>query len=267
MTILAFVMGGVYGVFKTTHDSIDRVDRRTALTQIGRVLASDLSRELASIYPLEIDLSEQAGPAGLAGMPGAPTERMVTFVGEDEVASDGRDVDTLRFTTAANDPRRRAEAGETVPSYDLAEVLYYIDDDETTLERGLVRQSNDLPGLAGETVEPEVQEISENVIGMNVRYLDDSGESPEWIDQWQNTESLPAALELTLYLTPDPERRDMATVLEQGRVVMAIIRLPIRQPIVPVGAATEGQAGGGGAGGPAGAGGGGSNLPGGRGRP
>jgi hypothetical protein len=256
MTILAFVLGGVYGVFKTTHDSIERVDRRTALTQIGRVLVSDLSRELASIYPLEIDLSEQVGQAGPLGGPGASVgERMVTFVGEDEVASDGRDVDTLRFTAAVNDPRRRAEAGEIGPAYDLAEVLYYIDDDETTPERGLVRQSNDLPGLASEEVGPEVQEISANVVGMNVRYLDDSGDVPEWVDRWEDLERLPAALELMLYLTPDPERRDMATVLEQGRIVTALIRLPIRQPIVPVGAATEGPRGGG------------SNLPGGRGGP
>lgn len=249
LTILAFVMGGVYGVFKAAHDGIERVDRRTALNQISRVLVSDLSRELANVYPLEIDLSEQAGATGLSEAQFAQRgERMITFVGEDEVASDGRDVDTLRFTSAVNDPRRQAKEGDMEPSYDLAEVLYYIDDDDTTPERGLVRQSNDRPGLATENVLPEVREISENVVAMNVRYLDDSEESPEWVDQWEDTASLPAALELTLFLTPDPERRDMETVLEQGRIVSTVVRFPIRQPIVPVGATKAGSGGRGGEG-------------------
>jgi hypothetical protein len=266
LTILAFVMGGVYSVFKVAHDGIDRVDRRTALTQTGRVLLSDLSRELASMYPLEIDLSSESGATALsgAGLAGAQTSQtLITFVGEDLVDADGRDVDNLRFTTAATDPRRRYSllsqgweggAGEeglnTAPSYDLAEVLYYVDDDDTTPERGLVRQSNELPGLATEEVVPDVQEISEYVIGMNLRYLDDSEEEPEWVDQWEDTTQLPAALELTLFLTPDPEVRDLDTAMEHGRVVSTVVRLPIRTPIVPVGAAGEGATGTGGAGEP-----------------
>ena len=240
LIILSIVLSSVYGVFISTTRAIDTVSAQAELQQTARVILGDLRREIGSIYPLYVPLSEE-DMATLDPDTTVPDQGLISFAGEDAEDPDGRASDNLRFTAVI------AGANEGGPTrFDIAELVYRIDDDPDTPERGLVREHNDHPGLAidaeqqivtevltplatslqirywpGQTVDPETGEVTSSVSEESaaVDMMDEDG----WMLSWSDPSMLPAAIEVTLGLTPDepdaPER--------QYRMVTTV---PIRVP-------------------------------------
>lgn len=224
---MSIVLAGAYGVFQTTSHSIEVVEAEGELTQTARIVLGDLRRELGSIYPLRVPVDEneldalgdQVSEAGA-----------LTFAGEDAEDDEGRPLDNLRFT-AVVPGAREGQAG-----FDIAEIVYQIDIDELTPEVGLVRLRNDHPGLALDAGQgPRTEPLTPLATSFNVRYwagdqlAEGEALSAEdaWVDEWSDPNMLPAAIEISLGLTPDHED---AT----ERVFSTVVRIPIREPKLDV---------------------------------
>jgi prepilin-type N-terminal cleavage/methylation domain-containing protein len=115
----------------------------------------------------------------------------------------GLAADEILFPTRASTPRRSRVTG----------VRLYLDSDPTTAERGLVAE---LVGMLGEV--PQRVELAPAAIGIEIRYLPDTGFQVEWAESWFGPNQLPRAVEITLYDNPfEP--------------LPALLRLPIRVPL------------------------------------
>lgn len=99
----------------------------------------------------------------------------------------GRATDELLFQTTATTP---LGSGETL-------VRLYVDNDDRTLERGLIAE---LSGTAG--TQPLRMELDTDVAEMEVRCLTDLLGSRRWIASWMSSSLLPLGIELTLRPAP-----------------------------------------------------------------
>lgn len=243
LTIAMLLFGGLTFAFRAVQLSEKACEDQLELIKVGRMALERISRDLRSCYPMQVQLPEEFTSAGTAmfrqsaagsqvsqsgGLlfPNAPTSgatmssSILTFLTEDNY--DERlqlDQDSLRLTAAANDPRSHEQ-----PSYDIVEVAYYIDIDPRTDEEGLVRAIGLLPGLVSEKATGEEQKkfvISPNIWMLNFRYLDDA--NSQWLDEWQDFEKLPAAVEVTIGVFP-------TRVIEQFRSQRLVSR--VEQPLV-----------------------------------
>ncbi|HID06610.1 MAG TPA: prepilin-type N-terminal cleavage/methylation domain-containing protein, partial [Armatimonadetes bacterium] len=195
MTIAVILLGGLYGVFRVAHLTVQTADEQVTINQIARVVLDRMTRELRSCYPMWVpvpeDVMQQGAMMGIsAQMPTEMPSQVLTFFPEDNYDEQTElDQDSLRFTAAVNDPR-----GYDEPAYDLAEIAYYIDVDDETPEEGLVRAVGLLPGLVSEEATEEQRKVtvlSDRVWALNFRFYDD--ETDEWLDTWENLEMLPSA--------------------------------------------------------------------------
>ncbi|NCO41709.1 MAG: hypothetical protein COZ06_02210 [Armatimonadetes bacterium CG_4_10_14_3_um_filter_66_18] len=200
LAIFGLLLTAVYGAFRAALRAMGQVDAQSESSQLTRGLLTQVTSDLANLYPLQLPATEEtaaaaeAAPASEEDAQAAPQERSA-FQQED--ARDDRkgvDLDTLSFVAVALDPAATQSA-----SLDLAEITYYVDTDDTTPEKGLVRTVNALPGLAAEPVEPTVTEISPAVVSLNFRFWDET--NSEWLDVWETTDALPPLIEVTLGLT------------------------------------------------------------------
>lgn len=213
MTIFSFLLAAVYFTFRTAQRCVSEADRQSDSNQETRAVLEQLTHDLANLYPLKLTQtetsSEQTGPA-------SPEEGLspnqLAFNHEDDTdASNDLDLDSLSFVSAATDPA----AAQTVCS-DLAEITYYVDQDDSTPEEGLVRTVNRLPGLAADPVQPSVTELCPEVVSLNFRFWDD--QSGDWVDTWDTPDTLPPLLEVTLGIV-----RRAGEETEQPTVVQTII--------------------------------------------
>ncbi len=224
LAVLMIVLSSIYGVFATTTRNLQTVEAQADLTQTARVVLGDLRRELGSVYPMWVPLDEEQR-AELGSE--APEEGVVSFAGEDAELRDGEPGDNVRFTAAVSG------ADEGGRRFDLCELMYFIDEDEETEERGLVRQCNYRPGLGvDEDLEQEIEtrEVTPLATALDLQYwsgdeevvsLDPDGDG--WIDGWSDPATLPLAIKVTIGLTPPREGA-------QQRTYTMIARLPIRVP-------------------------------------
>ena len=85
------------------------------------------------------------------------------------------------------------------------QVIYRIDEDPETLERGLVREMIRVRDpLVGADPEP-LEVLSEDVVGLAISYFD--GATQEWAETWDSntSETLPTAIEMRLALVDQDE--------------------------------------------------------------
>jgi hypothetical protein len=133
-----------------------------------------------------------------------PSEAYDTgFVGEHE-GEDAEARDRLDFITGSGlpDPFRMGpvdvDDAERPRRIDLARVLYFIDDDETTLERGLVRAEQAVLSAVAVQEDEDLDrvELAAEVVALRLRYSLGS----TWYDTWDSRQSdtLPQAVEVTL---------------------------------------------------------------------
>ncbi|MFA4029790.1 MAG: hypothetical protein GDYSWBUE_001084 [Candidatus Fervidibacterota bacterium] len=220
LTIATLLFGGLTFAFRVVQLSERACEEQMELSRVGRMALERILKDLRSSYPMQVQLPEEiAGAAGVrqsttgfqtspSGMLRAPIgsasqitmpNSIITFLTEDNYNERLQlDQDSLRLTAAVNDPRSHEQ-----PSYDIVEVAYYIDIDPKTNEEGLVRAVGLLPGLVSERATGEEQKktvISPNIWLLNFRYLDDT--NSQWLDEWQDFERLPAAVEVTVGVFP-----------------------------------------------------------------
>ncbi|MFA0757667.1 MAG: hypothetical protein KEFWMYNX_000309 [Candidatus Fervidibacter sp.] len=195
LVLLVFFGLAVGGLARTINDARQRVTEIGETTQIGRLTLQRIANDLVSIIPLPVPLDNATSSLSPTSTP------TFTFYHEDTPdARFGLDEDTLRFTTASNDPRR----GD-VPQTDLVEVAYFVDTDPQTPEQGLVRAVGTLPRLLPDEPQPEQtprEILSERVVSLNFRFYD--ADTGEWLDTWERTDMLPASVEITVGAAPLP---------------------------------------------------------------
>ncbi len=228
LSMLVIVLAGVYGVFATTSHSLRTVEQESELGQSARVILGDLRNLLGSIYPMRVPVSDEDRQK-LGSDTNIPAEGVISFAGEHSEDEQGRPQDNLRFTAVVGGLN---EGGNG--RFDLAELIYQLDTDDSTPEVGLVRKRGDHPGLVTDPPEePTVAELTPLATSFGVRYfvgdqLDQSAlatatEDQLWTNQWSDPNLAPSAIEVRLGLTP---KNRGAT----ERVYRMVMTIPIREP-------------------------------------
>jgi|GEM_PF-1571605 len=177
LAILAVLFTLVYGSFNATYRASEQLEKEADSYRLARLGFYHLAKDLSMIY--------QTKPAaGASVSSGTPAKNAFVFKGEDRTRTiEGTDYpdDTIRFTTVSH-----GRTLKDAPESDWAVVFYY-------LEEGLLIHEE---ALLNERVIRN--EIGENVLGINFRYLDRA--SQNWVDQWDSDikKELPVAVEIDL---------------------------------------------------------------------
>lgn len=178
LAILAVLFTLVYGSFNATYRVSEQLEEEADSYRLARLGFYHLAKDLSMIY--------QTKP--VAGQPASATEARKSFIftGEDRSRMiDGTDYpdDAIRFTAVSHGRTLR-----DAPESDWAMISY-------GLEEGLLIHE---AALANERVIRN--EIGEEVLGINFRYLDRADRN--WVDQWDSEikKELPLAVEIELIL-------------------------------------------------------------------
>ncbi|MBI5833022.1 MAG: hypothetical protein HZB16_12060 [Armatimonadetes bacterium] len=219
-------------MFSATTRNLTTLERRSELDQTARIALDQMRRDLASLHPIQITQSAETDAAttgtstASTGTTTTQQQAGVTFVGEDHAGNDSRPQDVVRFTATVSGASTSSRADRLSPGRgDLAEVLYKLDLDDATPERGLVRVINWQPGLTGTESQPEVTELAPMATSFDVRYYTDTeregADAQGWCLDWQDLQQVPVAVAVKLGLTPDrPEAME--------EIVSLTVRLPLR---------------------------------------
>src|SRR3990172_3691670 len=177
--ILAIVLSIVYGSFVQTKRVIARaegsVDELRGVRVSFNRMMWDLS--MAFLSKQDPDQTDQ-------------TDVNTIFVGTNDFAA-GYPNDSIDFTSYANRIRNK-DARES----DQTEVGYYLNrnfEGDTVLMKREKRQIDKKPLEGGKSFE-----LSEDVVGLNFRYLDQGA----WVDSWDSrvSKAIPEAVEITLII-------------------------------------------------------------------
>jgi type II secretion system protein J len=187
--LLAIILSAVMAaaVFGTLAAGRDAARRGEILGELDQV-----ARQATELIAADIRLAVKPSETYDTGFVG-------TLSGDDSEARD-----TLDFITSNSlpDPERMgpvdAEDGERPRRIDLARVLWSIDDDPTTPERGLVRAEQTLLTTASVQQNEDLDkvEVAPEATALRFRYLLGSSWSTTWDSRQSNT--LPQAVEITL---------------------------------------------------------------------
>lgn len=195
--VVALAVGQVVSVMHTTQKRVrTRAARRALLSAIERQIVADLSAIVppGGIYASGIVGEDQAGATGEA-LVDADMVRQVyadTPSGEEPPPVEERDRLTLAVLPAALTFGSEHPAGEG----GLQSVIYYIDDDPQTEERGLVRQVERVRDKP-EGADPEpLEQLSEDVVAMDLAFFD----GQVWAETWDSgaSDTLPTGIEVSL---------------------------------------------------------------------
>ena len=174
--ILAIVMAIVYGSFVQTKRVIGKAE--------GAV--DELRGVRAAFNRIMWDLNM----AFISPQPTNQTDNNTFFVGTDDSFS-GYPNDSIDFTSYSNKIRNK-DAKES----DQTEVGYYIKrnfDGKSVLMKREKRRIDSNPLSGGKSYE-----ISEDIVGLNFRYLDQGGWSDSWDSRTKSPPSTPEAVEITI---------------------------------------------------------------------
>ncbi len=221
MLLLTMVLTFVYESFILTLETKERVEKRAERFQSARVAMQRMERELQSSY-IENNVKTNATPQPpQPPQPNLPTPAATSaprtvFLGVN-TDSDGYPADRLDFTTFAH--YVIAAGGEDDRQSDHEEVAYFTERDFKENRTDLLHREDftmDDDPLGGGDIFP----LIESMRGINFRYLD--SESKDWTDSWDSREkkSLPAAVEITLWLeNPSNEKQPLLFV--------KVVRVPL----------------------------------------
>lgn len=186
VAILTIIFSIVYGSFVQTRKAISR--------------AEDAVSELRGIRAAFIRMMMDVNMAFLS-----KNNENTFFVGTDNY-TDGYPDDTIDFTTFSHTIRWK-DALES----DQTEVGYYIQRDfegNTILMKREKKRIDTSPLYGGRSLE-----LSEDIAGLNFRYLEDGA----WLDSWDSRVSnkLPEAIEITLIVRDEKDReREYRTIVD-----------------------------------------------------
>ncbi len=167
-TITALVLSGAFFSMSVVLQAYKMRGGKTSDAEIANMIFNRLRKDLASTFI-------------------SPHEDTTRFVGMDEQAGQF-DADTLTFISMVNNP---IEIGEGTS--DLAEVQYFIDQDDSTPERWLVRRYDATPDI-----DPfsggEISLLGPHVQSINIEYYD----GLVWWPEWDSEADLPIAVNISL---------------------------------------------------------------------
>ncbi|MFQ6096583.1 MAG: type II secretion system protein J [Armatimonadota bacterium] len=165
-------------------------------------------------------------------------DEVFEFVGENAASGDA-ETDSVQFVTAVNDALR-----EERPAYDLCQVTYLIDTDDTTPEEGLIRLRIALPIPDDEDTREQYTEVAQllpTAISLDMLYYDD--EEATWVEEWTDRPGLPAAVKGQVIFTDPTAEEDEAEPETEALSFVAF--LPVSRYEEPQQAGAPSGAGGG----------------------
>lgn len=173
-TITALVLSGAFFSLSVVLSAYKIRGGKTSDAEIANMIFTRVRTDLASTFI-------------------SPHSDVTRFVGMDE--QNGQfDADTLTFISMVNNP---IEIGEGTS--DLAEVQYFIDVDDSTPERWLVRRYDATPDIDPFTG-GEISLLGPHVMSINYEYYD----GLIWWPEWNSEADLPIAVNITLsFFRPD----------------------------------------------------------------
>ena len=192
ITILAIVLAIVYGSFVQTRRVISSAEASVSELRGVRAAFNRLTRDINMAF--------------VTKPPGSNTDNPTIFVGTDDYAY-GYANDSIDFTAFSNNIRKK-DAKES----DQMEVGYYIKrnfEGKSVLMKREKRRVDSSPLYGGKSFE-----ISEDIVGLNFRFL----EKETWLDNWDSRVSntlIPEAVEITIIIKDIKEvERSYRTIIE-----------------------------------------------------
>ncbi|TAK01387.1 MAG: prepilin-type N-terminal cleavage/methylation domain-containing protein [Candidatus Manganitrophaceae bacterium] len=179
LAILAVLFTLVYGSFNSTYRASEQLEKEADSYRLARLGFYHLAKDLSMIYQTK----PAAGPSPPVG---TAAKNAFLFQGEDRSRTiEGTEYpdDSIRFTAVSHGRTLR-----DAPESDWAMIFYH-------LEEGLLIHEE---ALLNERVIRN--EIGEDLLGINFRYLDKADRS--WVNQWDSEvrKELPLAVEIELIL-------------------------------------------------------------------
>jgi len=145
VALLSIIVTVIYSSFHTLGRIMRRTERTKGAYQAARLVMSRMREDLSCAYF-------------------SPTRKNFVFKGEDiEGIKDDAGADALTFVTTAH-----VISGRDVPEGDLAEVSYYLDEEN----RGLLVRREDVSPDSKLEMGGNFDILGKNVVGLNFTYLD-----------------------------------------------------------------------------------------------
>lgn len=169
-TLTAMILGGAFASLSIVMKAYKELAGKTNHAEIARLILDRMRADLEAAFF-------------------SPHGDLTRFVGYDQIEGDLA-ADSLTFISAVNKP---VDTGGG--SSDLAEVQYYIDMDETTPERWLLRRMDYTPDL-----DPfsggDIALLGPHVTSLDFQYFD----GQMWWPEWDSTSEIPVAVNVTIGL-------------------------------------------------------------------
>lgn len=170
IAILAIVLSTVYGSFVQTRKVIGKAEASIEELRGVRAAFTRMMQDVSMAFIVKINDN-------------------TFFTGTDDY-SEGYATDSIDFTSYSNRIRNN-DAKES----DQIEVGYSLkrgNEGKAVLIKRVKRRIDENPGYGGDTFE-----ISEDIVGLNFRYLD---EDNAWVDSWDSrvNKNIPQAVEITI---------------------------------------------------------------------
>jgi prepilin-type N-terminal cleavage/methylation domain-containing protein len=218
VALTALIATAVFGTLAAGRDASRRTEVVGELDQIARQALDRIAADFQLVRrPLE------AFDTGFVGLDG----------GEDDPAGARDTADVVTASplpvpgSPGGPPADLAAAAAGTPATagaDLARVLWAIDEDDATPERGLVRREQRLLTAVTTDLDASLDavEIAPEAVGLRLRYLGDAG----WVDAWDSRQldALPHAVEIGLTVRLD----------RHGEIHERSVRTVVRCVFVPI---------------------------------
>jgi hypothetical protein len=186
VVIGAIVLAIVNTAFFRSHNSMEVIAAQRQTYQMVRIVMDRVIKDLTCAYV----------PA-----PGDPPRQMsddeislYRFIGEDDSKQEAA-LDSIRFTTTTDLGLPGSRGG-------IGEVGYYLKEMEDKKDRYVLMRTEDYLPHFGESKDPKEMELAEDVISLNISYLD--AESRE-TDTWDLAQKLSLPREVRVTVTFDIE--------------------------------------------------------------
>ncbi len=169
-TITAMVLGSAFASMSVVLRAYKELGGKTNMAETARLILDRMRTDLEATFL-------------------SPHEDVTRFVGYDQMTGE-LDTDSLTFISSVNNP---AETG--AGACDIAEIQYYIDLDETTPERWLLRRMDytiDTDPFSG----GELALLGPRVVSLELQYFD--GEA--WWPEWDSSSAIPIAVNISIGL-------------------------------------------------------------------
>ncbi|MDD5434103.1 MAG: type II secretion system protein GspJ [Nitrospira sp.] len=169
IAILAIVLSTVYESFVQTRKAIGKTEASIEELRGVRAAFSRIMQDISMAFLVKENDS-------------------TFFTGKDD-SSEGYPSDSIDFTSYANRIRNK-DAKES----DQAEIGYYLkrgNEGGSVLMKRVKKRIDTNPGYGGDSFE-----ITEDIVGLNFRYLDNDA----WVDSWDSSvnKTIPQAVEITI---------------------------------------------------------------------